>query len=385
MTRETDTNARGQAADTEAWIASAWNRTAAKIARNAADIGASFPHASLGGRYNACPAHDWGAGFWPGLLWLAYRETGDAKLRETAEALERKLAETLTAYDELHHDVGFMFSLSSVAQHKLLGDADARRHGLMAANLLAGRFNVNGDFIRAWPDWNGEDHSGWAIIDCMMNLPLLYWASKELGDPRYKHIAMRHADMVLREFVRPDGSAYHIVCFDPETGERVGALAGQGYAPESAWARGAAWALHGFALSYGYTGEHRFLNAAKRVAQFFLARLPEDKVPYWDFRLPDVSGMPRDSSAAAIAASGLLELASHAGGADAEFYRSAGAAIVRSLDERYGAWEQDEQGLLLHATGYYEKNAYVDVPIIYGDYFFAEALLKLKGRTAFFW
>ncbi|RAP75645.1 glycoside hydrolase family 88 protein [Paenibacillus montanisoli] len=371
--------------DRNEWIDDVWERTAAKITRNASEIGVKFPHASLNGAYNSCPAHDWGAGFWPGLLWLGYRETGDELLRMTAEALEVKLSVTLTSYDELHHDVGFMFSLSSVAQYKLTEDPVAKRHGLMAANLLAGRFNIQGDFIRAWPDWNGEDHSGWAIIDCMMNLPLLYWASNELGDPRYKHLAMRHADMALKEFMRPDGSVYHIVCFDPETGERTGALAGQGHAAESAWARGTAWALYGFALSYGYTGEERYLQAAKRTAHYFVSRLPEDKVPYWDFLLPDQTGMPRDSSAAAIAASGLLEIASHCSGADADFYRRAGAEIIRSLDEKYGAWDQSEQGLLLHATGYYEKNAYVDVPIIYGDYFFTEAVLKLKGRTEFFW
>jgi len=368
-----------------AWVEEAWEQAADKVSRNALSIGDSFPHASVGGRYNSCPAHDWGAGFWPGLLWLVYRETGSKLLMETAAALEIKLGHTLAEYEELHHDVGFMFSLSSVAQYKLLKDSGARRHGLMAANLLAGRFNVKGDFIRAWPDWDQEDHSGWAIIDCMMNLPLLYWASAELKDPRYKHIAVRHADMALNEFLRPDGSAFHIVCFNPDTGERKGALAGQGYAADSAWARGTAWALYGFALSYRYTGDERYLDASQRAAHYFLAHLPEDQVPYWDFLLPDRRGMPRDSSAAAIAASGMLELSSCCDGASAEFYREAGSRIVRSLHENYRAWHPDEEGMLLHATGYYMKNSNVDVPIIYGDYFFVEALLKLKGRTELFW
>ncbi|MEK0313234.1 glycoside hydrolase family 88 protein [Cohnella sp. 56] len=371
--------------ETGSWVDAAWERTAAKIARNAAEIGAHFPHASFNGVYNSCPPHDWGAGFWPGLLWLVYRETGDELLRQTAEQLEARLGETLTAYDELHHDVGFMFSLSSVAQYKLVGDPVAKRHGLMAANLLAGRFNVNGSFIRAWPDWDGEDHSGWAIIDCMMNLPLLYWASEEIGDPRYKQIAMRHADMALREFMRPDGSAYHIVCFDPETGARQGAIAGQGYAADSAWARGTAWALYGFALSYRYTAQERYLDAAKRAAHYFVSRLPSDKAPYWDFLLPDTADMPRDTSAAAIAAAGLLEIAAHCIETDGGFYRTAAADIVRALDEKYGAWALAEQGLLLHATGYYAKDSNVDVPIIYGDYFFAEALFKLRGGAALFW
>ncbi|MDG0809547.1 glycoside hydrolase family 88 protein [Cohnella rhizosphaerae] len=144
----------------------------------------------------------------------------------------------------------------------------------------------------------------------MMNLPLLYWASREIEDPRYRLIAEIHADTVLREFVQADGSVHHIVSFDPETGERRGALAGQGYAADSAWSRGAAWALYGFALSYTYTGKDKYLAAAQKAARFFLDHLPADLVPYWDFRLPaDAEEMPKDSSAAAIAASGLMELA----------------------------------------------------------------------------
>lgn len=274
-----------------------------------------------------------------------------------------------------------MFGLSSINQYKLAQDEEAKRHGLMAASLLAGRFNPAGGFIRAWPNWGGEDHSGWAIIDCMMNLPLLYWASREIADPRYRLIAEIHADTVLREFVQADGSVHHIVSFDPETGERRGALAGQGYAEDSAWARGAAWALYGFALSYAYTSKEEYRFAAKKVAGFFLDHLPADFVPYWDFRLPaDAEGMPRDSSAAAIAASGLLELAFALSDEEGLAYKRAAESILRSLHENYGAWEADEEGLLLHATGHFSADIYVDKPLIFGDYYFAEALLKLRNN-----
>ncbi|MGO4544990.1 glycoside hydrolase family 88 protein [Paenibacillus sp. 2TAB23] len=362
------------------WVEQAWQKIILKMDRTSDSLGASFPNGSADGRYERSLPHDWIAGFWPGLLWLIYRETKNDQFKQIAVECERQISQTLWEFDHLHHDVGFMFGLSSMNQYLILQDEEAKRHALMAASLLAGRFNPAGGFIRAWPNWGGEDHSGWAIIDCLMNLPLLYWASQEIEDPRYRHIAILHADTVLREFVLADGSVHHIVSFDPGTGERIGALAGQGYAKDSAWSRGAAWALYGFAQCYSYTGKQDYVEAAKRIARFFIDHLPADKVPYWDFRLPEVSNtVPRDSSAAAIAASGLLELAHLLPVEDGNEYKLAAEEILRSLYENYGAWDSDEEGLLLHATGYFEKDIYVDAPLIYGDYYFVEALLKLKN------
>ncbi|MGO4497645.1 glycoside hydrolase family 88 protein [Paenibacillus sp. 2RAB27] len=363
------------------WIEEAWQQVVKKIDRNSYSIGASFPNGSKDGRYTKSSPHDWVSGFWPGMLWLVYQETQNERLKDLAVQCEREISQSLWEFDSLHHDVGFMFGLSSVNQYMLMQDEEAKRHGLMAASLLAGRFNPAGGFIRAWPKWGGEDHSGWAIIDCMMNLPLLYWASREIADPRYRLIAEIHADTVLREFVLADGSVHHIVSFDPETGERMAAIAGQGYAADSAWSRGAAWALYGFALSFAYTGKETYLLAAKKVARFFLDHLPGDFVPYWDFRLPaEAEDMPRDSSAAAIAASGLLELASLLPEADGREYQRLAEIILRSLYENYTAHEADEEGLLLHATGYFAAHIYVDTPLIYGDYYYVEALMKLKNK-----
>lgn len=218
-----------------------------------------------------------------------------------------------------------------------------------------------------------------------MNLPLLYWASEVTHDPRFKHLAMEHADTVLKEFVRPDGSVHHIVSFDPETGERIEALGGQGYAPESAWSRGNAWAIYGMALSYRYTGEDRYLQAAKKVSHFFLANLPWDSIPYWDFRAPWTETTPRDSSAAACAASGLMEISLTVPEFERKLYYDAAIRITRSLYENYGAWEQDEEGLIIKGTGNYPVNSNVHVPIIYGDYYFMETLAKLRGMTKLFW
>ncbi len=363
------------------WAESAWQKVIHKLERTSKSIGASFPNGSANGRYERSSPHDWVSGFWPGLLWLAYQETKNDRFKLLAVECERQISHTLWEFEHLHHDVGFMFGLSSINQYKLMQDEEAKRHALMAASLLAGRFNAAGKFIRAWPNWGGEDHSGWAIIDCLMNLPLLYWASKEIDDPRYRHIASLHADTVLREFLLADGSVHHIVSFDPETGERVGARAGQGYAADSAWARGAAWALYGFTLCYFYTGQASYMEAAKRVADYFLHHLPEDQVPYWDFKLPEFgTQVPRDSSAAAIAASGLLELAALLPVEEGAEYQRHAAAMLRSLYENYGAWDdEEEEGLLLHATGYFAQDIHVDAPLIYGDYYFVEALLKLKN------
>ncbi|MDR6550603.1 glycoside hydrolase family 88 protein [Paenibacillus qinlingensis] len=361
------------------WVERAWEQVVHKIEKTSYNIGASFPNGTENGRYVTSPAHDWVAGFWPGILWLVYGETNNERLKTLAVDCERQMSLSLWEYEHLHHDMGFMFGLSSIKQYEFLADEDAKRHALMAANLLAGRFNPVGSFIRAWPNWGGEDHSGWAIIDCMMNLPLLYWASATIADPRYRHVAEGHADMVLNHFMQQDGSVHHIVAFDPETGACVGALAGQGYAADSAWSRGAAWALYGFALSYRYTGKEKYLAAAKRVAHFFLDHLPADKVPYWDFRLPDQEAEePRDSSAAAIAASGLLEISALGMGDEKLLYQQAAEEILYSLAHHYADWQEESEGLLLHATGYFMQNIFVDTSLIYGDYYFVEALLKLK-------
>ncbi|MCS7461952.1 glycoside hydrolase family 88 protein [Paenibacillus doosanensis] len=372
---------------TKEWADKAWEQTVRKVGRTSERIGAGFPHASVNGAYVLEPAYWWTAGFWPGLLWLLYRDTKDEHFQALAERCEEQLDQVIMDYYKLDHDIGFMWTLTSVARYKLLQSEDSKRRALLAATLLAGRFNVKGNFIRAWNPWReGENNAGWAIIDCMMNLPLLYWASETLADPRFKHLAMEHADTVLANFIRPDGSVYHIVRFDPETGERAEALGGQGYAPESGWSRGTAWAIYGMALSYRYTGEARYLDAAKRAAHYFISQLPEDHVPHWDFRLPEGVAKYRDSSAGACAACGLLLIADQVDPLEAASYRRAGEAILHSLYANYGAWDDErEEGLIMHGTSHYPEQKNMDVPLIYGDYFFVEGLSRLRGNTELFW
>lgn len=275
---------------------------------------------------------------------------------------------------ELHHDVGFQFLSTAVIKHKITGDKDAFRRGIEAANFLAARFNPVGNFIRAW----NEDKHGWVIIDCMLNISLLFWASEVTGDPRYKHIAIRHAETTMKYGVREDGSSYHILSFDAENGEYIEAFGGQGLAPESTWSRGNSWALYGFANAYRNTGDIRFLNVAKRTAHYFIASLPEDLVPYWDFRLESLEGQPRDSSAAAIAASGLLEIADVVPIGEKQLYAGAAERILKSLTENYATWDQPEhEAILLHGTG--SGTSFIDVSLIYGDYYYVEAIAKLNA------
>ncbi|OAS82578.1 MULTISPECIES: glycoside hydrolase family 88 protein [Metabacillus] len=369
------------------WVDEAWQKVQAKIDRTSKKIGANFPHASVNGTYQLEEPHWWTAGFWPGLLWLVYRESKDESIKQLAEQCEDRLDSVITDYYRLDHDMGFMWTLTSVARFKLLGEEDSKRRALLVANLLAGRFNTSGNYIRAWNPWQeGEDNSGWAIIDCLMNLPLLFWATEETGDPRFSAVAKKHGETVLKNFIREDGSVHHIIRFDPVTGERVEALGGQGFAPDSAWSRGASWAVYGLTLLFHHTKEDKYLQAAKNVSHFFIANLPEDYVPHWDFRLPEEVTKYRDSSAGAIASCGLLLLAKHVPATEEKIYKDAGVKILKSLYKNYGDWENPEQdGLILHGTSHYPEGKNIDVPLIYGDYYFVEGLAILKGDRKLFW
>jgi unsaturated chondroitin disaccharide hydrolase len=225
----------------------------------------------------------WTNGFWGGLLWLLYDQTGDARYRQYAIGLEERLDSVIEGFDLLSHDMGFMWMLTSGAHYRRFRSPEALLRLKKTASHLAGRFNPAGDFLRAWKRKGLE---GWAIIDCMMNLPLLYYVSELEKDPRFANVARAHADMALREFQRPDGSVYHIVTFDPVTGKRTGQQTGQGYSETSSWSRGTGWAIYGFALSAKYTGEKKYLNAAVRSARFFMDHLPADGVPRADLLAP---------------------------------------------------------------------------------------------------
>lgn len=358
-----------------------------KVVKNSYEIGVAFPQtASIDdGKYNCEEPSYWTSGFWGGLVWLAYRSLKQPSLLELGCELEGVLDGPLDEFEELHHDVGFMWLPTSVFHHTLTGCDRSRLRGLKAASLLAGRFNLQGKFLRSWNEEQRENSSGYVIVDSLMNLPLLYWASRVTKDPRFKQIAQAHTDTVKKNFVRENYTVPHMVRFDPETGEMLGTIKGQGKTKDSVWARGQAWALYGFAIGFRETGNQEYLDTACRIAERFFENLPEDKVPYWDFCSDEEDKYARDSSAACIAASGLLEISqlvqSHE---QKEYYRACAEEILESLIQNYLCLGDESQGIITMGTVNYTSRRYVNQPIIYGDFYFVEALAKLQGMKGAF-
>lgn len=321
----------------------------------------------------------WTNGFWAGLLWQMYHACGNPAFKETAEKTEGWLDEAMADFTGLHHDVGFMWTLSAVADYRLTGNEKSRVRALHAASLLAGRYNPNGRFLRAW----NLDKTGWMIVDCLMNLSLLYWAADETGDPRYAEIAQNHADTALRVLLRPDGSCNHIAILDPVTGELLENPAGQGYALGSSWSRGQAWAVYGFALSAKHTGAARYLEAAKRSAHYFIANAAvQGWEPLVDFRAPEA---PRllDMSAGAIAACGLLELEKLVPEHEKKLYHTAAELLLAAIANHHLDLDPATDGIVLDSTADYHKD--IHTRMIYADYYFVEGLLRLQGKEFFAW
>lgn len=321
----------------------------------------------------------WTNGFWPAQMWQMYLMTGDAQYLREANRAEDMLDEAFVAFDGLHHDVGFMWRISAGVNYDLTGQDKSRRRALHAANLLAGRFNPAG-FIRAW---NG-DCTGWAIIDCMMNLSLLYWAWKHTSDPRFLKIANAHANTTMTHFVRPDGSCEHIVIFDPNTMEVLDKPGGQGYAPGSAWSRGQGWALYGFTLAYLYTGNLDYLNTAKRVAHYFLSCVGGDGIPDADFRAPNEPVM-KDNIAGALAACGLLEIAKAMPEHEESLYFDGAIKLLQNMEATDADWSLGSPAIFRRCTGAYHGGQHRHRHMQYCDYFFIEAVNKLRGEGMLFW
>ena len=244
----------------------------------------------------------------------------------------------------------------------------------MAANYLASRFTIKGGYIIAW---NGTDRQGWSIIDTMMDIPLLFFTSEETGYSRYREIAIAHADKTLENFIRPDGSVNHIVVYDPETGDKLETLGGQGYEVGSSWSRGQSWAIYGFAQAYNHTKDHRYLDAAKKVAHYFITCISETGyIPLLDFRSPK-EPVYIDTTAGVIAASGLIDIARAVQVSEKEIYWNAAIKIVNATAKKELDVTLDTDYLLRNGSEAYWGNKHLS--IIYGDYYFMEAILKLKN------
>ncbi len=328
----------------------------------------------------------WTNGFWGGMMWQLYHATEKSVYLENALRTEIRLDENLMNRQGMDHDSGFKWLPTAVAHYRVTGDMASRNRALLAADNLASRFNPVGKFIRAWNNWDGnEDGSfaGRAIIDCMMNLPLLYWAGEELHDPRFYHIAKMHADTAIKNFIREDGSAKHIIEFDAETGEYLHSVGGQGYGHGSSWTRGQAWAVYGFMLSYIHTKEERYLATAKKVADYFIANIPDSKLIPVDFRQPETPAY-EDSTAAAIVSCGLLELAKYVPETEKAKYEEAALEMLKALADKRCNWDENVDNLVEKCTAAYH-DAEHEFSIIYGDYYFIEAIWKLMGKELFIW
>ena len=351
-------------------------------------IGSMIPYIPKDGRYKDLDVPSgifwWTNGFWPGMLWQMYNATKDECYLTAAVGVEKRFDEALEGFTGLHHDVGFMWLHTAVANYRLTQDKDAYRRGLHAANILSGRYNVNGKYISAW---NIDPPGGLMIVDSMMNIPLLFWASKETGDPRFKHVAINHADTCMNVTVRPDGSCNHIIVLDPETGDVLDNPAGQGYASGSSWSRGNAWALYGFALTYRHSGEERYLDTAKRIAHYFALNLAvNDWLPLVDFRQPK-EPVCYDSTAAMIAACGLLEIAQHVPELEKDMYTNSAVKTLLACEKQFCNWDPTVDAILGGGTAAYHSSwdASHAVPIIYGDYFLTEAILRMNGKDFLIW
>ncbi len=339
-----------------------------------------MPYSSENGQWKETHIGWWTNGFWPATMWQMFRMTGKDLYREEAVRTEKMLDKALQDFKNLSHDVGFMWLIHSGVRYALEKNPDSYDRVLYAAEVLAGRFNPNG-FIRAW---NGKGREGWAIIDCMMNLPILYWASEVTGDPRYQLIAMKHADTSMKAFVRPDGSCNHIVIFDPDDGDFLDNPGGQGFESGSSWSRGQAWALYGFTLSYLHTGKQEYLDTAKRVAHYFISQITDDWVPRCDFRQPADPDI-RDNAAGNIAASGLLELARMVPECEGRFYYEAALKILRAQEKTCADWTEATPAVFTKCTSAYHDLPGRHIQMNYGDFYFVEAIGKLLGEKLLAW
>lgn len=370
--------------ENQAWLESFWQKLENKLSKTAVKSRNKIPCAAIDGMHDDCSPERiirWTNGFWGGLMWLMYSATQKECYKLTAEASGERMLNAFTFADKLDHDVGFQFHILYGAEYNLTGNRWARNNNLIASMMLSSRYEPLGGFIRAWNPNQNATKDGWTIIDTMMNLPLLYWASKETGDMRYQRYAIKHADMTMRDHVREDGSVNHIVVHNPLVeGEIIETRGGQGCDVGSSWSRGCSWAVYGFVLSYIHTGKKEYLDTAIKCANYFVEQTKAtDYLPRCDFRQPDT---PKhyDSTAGVIASCGLIELAKIL---DDESYLEQAINILKKLEKDCCDFSLDTDfilgmGMESYAIGI-QKN------IIYGDFYLAEAILKLKGNTFLPW
>ena len=368
-------------------VDTAFDAALSTVRRNIGAFGDAYPgDTTIDDRYQPRPAEGafplggnrgWTTGFWPGLQWLAFEATGDDAFREAALRHAADFERRVRDGEDLHtHDLGFLYSLSTVPAWRLLADEPARQASLLAADHLMRRFLEPAGIIQAWGDLSDPKQRGRTIIDSLMNMPLLTWAGQQTGDPRFEDAVRRHTAQLREHILRDDDSTFHTFYWDVETGRPVRGATEQGAFDDSCWARGQAWGIYGFALNYEATGDERLLDSAWRCADYFLDHLPADGVPYWDLVYTDGSDAPRDSSSAAIAVCGLLELA-HLGSQPERATAAAHDMLAALISHYTPSTPEASDALLLHGVYDLPKANGVDEGTLWGDYFYLEALTRV--------
>jgi unsaturated chondroitin disaccharide hydrolase len=357
------------------WAADALAYSIARVRKNLANL-ISFPELTEEDQWFCVDNGGWVGGHWVGLIWLAYANTQDPSLEMAARTWASRLVPRQT--DTSTHDLGFLFKLSHILGDELTGDKTLEAPALRAAETLSRRFNPRGRYFQAWgPLEASPELRGRAIVDTMMNLDLLFWASQKTGDPKYAQMAENHAKTVIRYQIRSDFSTSHVIDFDPESGAFLKQDTHQGLSADSCWSRGQAWAVYGFGDCYRATGKDLYLETASKLAGYVLDNLPTDLVPYWDYGSPEIPDDVRDSSAASIFASGLFNLSTlETDAKKAAVWHNQAEAILKSLWEYYSSRDGIEPSILIHGTRS-KPHDLMDHGLIYGDYYFVEALLSL--------
>ena len=351
---------------------------------------------SINGIYKPIDNIEWTTGFWPGELWLAYLESDDETFAHVAGIFVESFLERIKKHIATdHHDMGFLYTPSCVSAWMIKKDAHAREAALLAADNLVSRFQEKGSFIQAWGKMGADDNYRY-IIDCLLNLPLLYWAEKETGKKIYRDIALRHTATCIANSFRSDYSSYHTFFMDKETGKPLRGETCQGYKADSSWARGQAWGVYGLALAYRHTGEKSYLDLFEKVSAYFMEKLPEDMIPYWDLIFTE-GDEPRDSSSGAIVACGFLDAADSYEKLQeyekARKYRKDAKVLLKAIYDKCMVTpdEKGVNGLVKHGT-YSKKSPYntcneagVDECVSWGDYYWMEALVRLGGTWKSWW
>ncbi len=326
-------------------------------------------------------AEEWCSGFWTGILWMDYQHTHDDKIKNIAKGYTASL-DFLASQPVYDHDLGFIVINSFLKGYALTHDEHYRDVALECADSLATLFNPNVGTMLSWPrhvkDYGGHN----TIMDNMINLELLFWAAENGGNPHLKDVAVKHAETTMKYHFRPDGSSYHVAVYNQKTGRFIKGLTHQGYADWSMWSRGQAWAIYGYTMVYRYTHDIRFLKHAQKVTDIYIKRLKKtsnDWIPLWDMDDPRGKKAPKDASAACIVSSALIELSEYVDGRKKHDYLNYAMKILEDLStDKYMSMNKNV-AFLMHSTGHHPAGSEIDASIIYADYYYMEALLRLKS------